>query len=309
MITALCLNPCIDKTLHIDGFEYGGMNRVQSVETLGSGKGVNVAIAAAELGMQSECIGFLNEENGERIEDRLSAAGVRAQFVRLGGQVRTNIKLLNLSEGVVTEINEKGVSVGEGQLQDMLRLVCERAPSGGYLVLTGSLPPGCPDDYYKTIMLAVKNRGCKCVLDAEGESFRSGIQGQPYLVKPNQYELELSVGRSLNGVDEICAAAKELVAGGAQNVAVSMGAVGALITNGTQSFFAPKLNIKVRSTVGAGDSMVAGLLAGFSKDRTLPEAFACGVASASARVISEVPSVFRRSDYEKLLPEVKIIEI
>ncbi len=309
MITALCLNPCIDKTLRIDGFEYGGMNRVQSADILGSGKGVNVAVAAAQLGLKAECIGFLNEGNGEPVERRLTDAGVQTRFIRLGGQVRTNIKLLDLSRDVVTEVNEKGALVVERKLDEMLDLVCRRAAQSEYLVLTGSLPPGCPADYYKTIMLALKDQGCKCVLDAEGDSFLNGLQGRPFLIKPNQYELELSVGRRLTGVDEVCAAAKELVAAGAQNVAVSMGADGALITNGIQSFFSPKMDIEVQTTVGAGDSMVAGLLMGFSAGKALPEVLACGVACASASIVSTTQGVFLRLDYEKLLPEVKIIEI
>ena len=150
-------------------------------------------------------------------------------------------------------------------------------------VLSGSLPPGCPADYYRTLIETVEGLGCRCILDADGEPMRYGLESRPFMIKPNRAELERMAGRELTTLQDVRAAALKYIDQGVAVVAVSLGADGALITDGDETLFAPKLTLELKSTVGAGDSMVAGLACGFIGDNELEEAFRMGVACASAR--------------------------
>jgi 1-phosphofructokinase len=306
MITAVCLNPCIDKMVSIEGFQYGGMNRIVTARSDVGGKGVNVAIVAAQLGMESECIGFLHQDNGKIVERKLLTSGTQGDFLWLDGQVRTNIKLLDQSTGKVTEINEPGLPVGQEQLDKMVDLVCQHAQDSDFMVFTGSLPPGCPKDYYKTLIDAVEGLNCRCVLDAEGALLAQGIQARPYLIKPNLYELETVVGRKLESLEEIRRAALDFIDQGIQVVAVSMGDKGTMITDGEQTLYAPCVSVPVKSTVGAGDSMITGLIAGLMAELPLQEVFRKGVACAAASVMLEGTLLPEKSTYRQLLTKVAI---
>jgi 1-phosphofructokinase len=308
MIGSICLNPCIDRTVEIEEFTYGGMNRILSSREDGCGKGVNVALVARTLGMDAVCAGFLFAENGESIASRLRAAGAGEDCIWLPGKVRTNLKVFDRKNARITEINEAGAFIGEEGRARMVEKVRALAARCDTMVFTGSLPPGCPPDFYETLLNATAGQ-CRCVLDAEGEKLTCGMRAHPFLIKPNQYELELRVGRSLGTLSEIKEAAVQCAREGIAIVAVSMGGDGAMITDGEKSYFAPALKVPVRSTVGAGDSMVAGFLHGLSLGEDLAGVFARGVAAGTAAVMTEGTQLLARADYEKLLARVAIEEI
>lgn len=309
MITTVSLNPCVDRTITLDRFVYGGLNRAVSARGDGAGKAVNVAIVAASLGVQAECVGFLHRENGRIIENRLLLSGVSGDFVWLDGHVRTNIKLVDVEKGVVTEINESGAPVSEKDLEQMTELVLNHAQDSDYLVLTGSLPPGCPSDYYRTLIEAVEGLNCRCILDAEREALAQGLQARPFMIKPNQAELEAVVGHPLGSVHEVRDAALHFINHGVSVVAVSMGVHGALITDGEQTLYAPHMDVPVKSTVGAGDSMVAGLTIGFLSELPLEEAFRMGVACGTASVMTEGTQLVQKSTYKQLLDKMIIQKV
>ena len=294
MICAVCLNPCIDRTVEIEEFTYAGMNRILTSRSDGCGKGVNVALASRELGMDSALIGYLYEDNGRRIADRLEDAGCAQDCIWLPGQVRTNLKIFDRKNKKITEVNESGERVPNDAQQEMIEKVREYAGLSDIMVFTGSLPPGCPADFYKTLIEAAEGK-CRCVLDAEGEKLTRGMEAKPFLIKPNQYELELRVGRKL-----------ECVAEGIGIVAVSMGGDGAFITDGRESLFAPVLDVDVRSTVGAGDSMVTGFLHGIALGEGLAGIFRRGVAAGTAAVTTEGTQLMTKETYESLLGRVVI---
>lgn len=306
MVTSVCLNPCIDQSLKISAFTYGGMNRVSDSRSDAGGKGVNVAIAAAQLGLESECIGLLAEENNTIIHRQLLKYGVKSDFVSCEGRVRTNIKLLDESKGVVTEINESGTPVSPRQLEQMTELFYHHAQDSDFLVLSGSMPPNCPKNYYRTLIEAVSDLPCRCVLDADREALNEGIQANPFLIKPNLFELETAVGYTLDSIDSVKEAAISMVKKGVQIVVVSMGSQGALITDGSRTLMAPRLQVPVRSTVGAGDSMVAGLVAGFLADKELDEVFAMGIASATACIMTEGTIPLEKAQYKSLIGQVQV---
>ena len=283
MITSISLNPSIDRTLAVDAFTTGGLNRVKSQTDVAAGKGTNVALAAAALGEKSECIGFMYREGGRLFEDRLSAGGVGCDFLWCDGAVRVNVKVFDREKGEITELNQSGTPVTAEQLEEMTQLVLRHARQTDFLVLTGSLPPACPVDYYRTLAEAAAGQNCRVLLDADGDRLRAGIEAKPFLIKPNRYELELLTGRTLDTVDKLLCAAEEIVRSGVGVVAVSMGGEGALITDGKEAWRTPGLKIDVKSTVAAGDSMIAGLAAGFGRGYDLQNAFRLGVAAATAR--------------------------
>lgn len=306
MITAVSLNPCIDRTVKLKKFTYGGMNRAVSARNDAGGKAINVAISAARLDVASGCIGLLYKENGRIIENKLISNETQCDFLWLEGRVRTNIKLQDESTGQVTEINESGMPVSDEILEKMLDLVSKHAATSDFLVLTGSLPPGCPDDFYRTVIEQVEGLNCRCILDAEGAKFSEGIKARPFLIKPNLYELEVATGRSFSGLEDVRDAAMRYIDMGVENVAVSMGAQGALLTNGTETLYAPRVDVKVQSTVGAGDAMVAGLTAGFLAEKELAEVLRMGAAAGTASCMTEGTQLIERATYKNLLDMIEI---
>ena len=306
MITTISLNPSIDRTVNVEKFVHGGLNRVVSAHSVAAGKGINVALTASALGVASECIGFMYREGSKLFEKRLMVGGGEYNFVWCDGSVRTNVKVFDQSTGTITEINESGARVSEDDLKRMTDLVALHAENTDYLVLAGSLPPGCPTDYYRTLIQTVEGLGCRCVLDADGDRMRYGLEARPFMIKPNRYELELMTGEKLNTLKEIRDAAQKYLDMGVSVVTVSLGSEGALITDGDETLYAPKLALDVKSTVGAGDAMVAGLTCGFIGDNELEDAFRMGVACASARCATESYRVIDKTEYKRLLDQVKI---
>lgn len=309
MITTISLNPSIDRTVVVDSFTQGGLNRVISTHSVAAGKGINVALAVSSLGVDAECIGFMYREGSKLFEKRLMVNSTAYNFVWCEGSVRTNIKVFDRSRGEITEINESGAQVSEDDLKRMSELVTRHAENTDYLVLAGSLPPGCPADYYRTLIQSVEGLGCRCILDADGDRLRYGLEAKPYMIKPNRYELEMITGRELKTLKDIRDAAQKFIDMGVSVVAVSLGAEGAMITDGSDAFFAPRLNIEVKSTVGAGDSMVAGLACGFIGDNSLEDSFRMGVASATARCVTEGNRVIDKTVYKALLDMVRLERI
>ena len=307
MIASVCLNPCIDRTVEIDSFVYGGLNRIRSARSDGCGKGVNVALVAREMGMEASVLGFLFEDNGRCIAERLENAGVGEDCIWLPGAVRTNLKVFDRAQRRVTEINEPGEPIPEEALTRMVDKVRAYAEIADTMVFTGSLPPGVPADFYRTLLEATQGK-CRCVLDAEGEKLVRGLEAHPFLIKPNDYELGLLAGKPVETLEDVKEAALACCRGGVHLVAVSLGSRGAFLTDGVRCLFAPAVEVEVRSTVGAGDSMVAGFLHGLHLGEDLCGIFRRGVAAGTAAVTTEGTQLLRRDVYEAMLPRVEIRE-
>lgn len=306
MITSVSLNPSIDRTLCVKDFTTGGLNRVLSQTDVAAGKGVNVALAAAALGADSECIGFMYREGGSLFEKRLHAGGVHSDFMWCDGAVRVNVKVFDQTKGEITELNSSGTPVTEAQLAEMTRLVQAHARKSDYLILSGSLPPACPVDYYCTLAEAAEGENCRVLLDADGDRLRAGMKAKPFLIKPNRYELELLTGRKLDSIDLLLEAAQECIREGVGAVAVSMGSEGALIVDDKSAYRTPGLKVEVKSTVAAGDSMIAGMAVGLSRGYPLEEAFRLGVAAATARCCTPPEEIITPETCLRLLDELKM---
>lgn len=280
MIYTVTLNPALDYILRADSFRQGGVNRACSTKMLCGGKGVNVSWVLRNLGVESTALGFLAGFTGREIERMLTEHGCRTDFTWLEkGMSRINVKVIAEEE---SELNAPGPRIET--LEPLLKKL-DALGAGDTLVLAGSLPAGIPQDAYASIL--ARTKAGKCVVDTTGEALRGTLKYRPFLIKPNHHELGELFGKTLSGKGQVADCARALLAEGAQNVLVSMGSGGALLagSDGTiRECAAPKGVVK--GTTGAGDSAVAGFLAGYA-DGGLETALKMSVAAGSASAFSE----------------------
>ena len=306
MITTVCMNPSFDKTASVDTLATGGLNRLRDVRVDVGGKGVNVAVVLKRLGVPVSCVGCLGERGRESFLQMIRQEGVPFDYLPMPGEVRTNLKLLDNSTRAITEFNEPGISMDSAQLEDFLTLLREKAGESEYVVLSGRLPEGCAEATYQRCLKTLEE---KCVLDCAGETLLHGIKERPFLIKPNLPEIEGIMKKELRTLRGLRDAALFLIEYGAQNVIISMGKYGAMLVSRTDTFFAPALMVEARSTVGAGDAMIGGVLAGLSRGESLAESFRWGVAAGAASVMTDGTQLLRRPDFEALLPKVTVQEV
>ncbi len=306
MITTICLNPAFDKTVKVEELRLGEVNRILHVREDLGGKGINVAAVARRLKLQVQCLGCMGETGSGKLREKMVEEGIPFEFMTIPGAIRTNMKIVSAKEQAVTEFNEPGCPMTEEQLEHFMTLVMGKS-AGSFVVLTGSLPPGCPEDTYQKIILQLD--GTPCILDAQGNNLLLGLAAKPYLVKPNLSELESTIGTSLRTLRAIRDAAYVLMKKGAQSVIVSMGKMGALFTDGKRTLYSPALSVKALSTVGAGDAMVGGVLHGLEKGEPLADAFRCGMAAGAASVMTEGTQPICYEDYQSLLNKVVVQEV
>ena len=300
MITALCLNPSLDRTVYVERLERGGTNRVLREQTVPGGKGVNVARMMASFGLLSQAALFLGREDERLMEETLSGWGCGMRAVMLDGALRVNIKVMDQSRGEITELNAPGSPVNDRQLEAMEDLVIESAAQSRWLCLCGSLPPGCPDGYYARLIRGVRRRApaCRIALDASGESFRLALREGPDLIKPNLDELSAFAGYPIGDIDEAPRSIEALREGGAKDIILSMGARGARLYAGGTILLVSGLKVPVATTVGAGDAMLSGYIAGLEEGLSRKEAFRLAAAAAAARVAGQEE---RREEYVRLI--------
>jgi 1-phosphofructokinase len=253
------LNPAIDRTVTISNFTAGEVNRAEQVRNCAGGKGVNVACALADDGRRVGVTGFLGRDNSAIFERLFAQKGIADDFVRLAGQTRVGIKITDPVLKQTTDINFPGLEPSSADI-DALREQMGRC-QGEWFVLAGSLPPGMDAGIYRELTAQLKARGAKVALDAGGEPLRLALDAAPDIIKPNLRELEATVGESLPTREAVERAARGLLSRGVGMVVISMGADGALFVTAETTLFARPPSVEVRSTVGAGDAMVAGIVA------------------------------------------------
>ena len=282
---AITLNPAIDRTITIPNFQAGKVNRVQAEYSNAGGKGVNVASSLADAGHKIAVTGFLGRENVALFERLFARKRIADHFVRLDGETRVGIKITDPVLRETTDINFPGAEPLPSDLA-ALRAIVDHFDAE-WFVLAGSLPPGVETTIYRDLTAALKARGRKVALDTSGDSLNQAIEAVPSFIKPNIHELEGLVGRALPSREAVTEAARELVARGIEMVVVSMGEQGACFVGSEGVLFAIPPAIEVRSTVGAGDAMVAGVLS--SKIRGLSLADTARVSTAfSVRAIGKL---------------------
>lgn len=260
-IVTVSLNAAIDQTASVPDFTAGAVNRVAWEQSDAGGKGVNVASFLTGFGHRVAVTGLLGEGNTELFTRLFAEKGMADRFVRVPGHTRVNVKIVDDVRDRVTDINFPGVAAGPSDLRAVSAVVEELCEAGAeWFILSGSLPAGLPPESYRQLTALVKSRGRKVVLDTSGAAFAGAIDAGPDIVKPNIDELTELVGHPLDGARAVIEAARDLRRRGIALVAVSMGARGAILVDATGAVHAAPPPVAVKSTVGAGDAMVAGIV-------------------------------------------------
>jgi 1-phosphofructokinase len=309
-ITVVSLSPAMDKRVEVENFRAGGTNRVLFSRAEAAGKAVDVALALAALGRRVRCVGILPGRGGA-VTERLKRHGVPFDFLDAPGEVRVNQKVFDRATGEITEINEPCPDAPGALLEAAADAALQAARDSAFLVLTGSLPGACPADWYKNLIRRVRETAphCRCVLDADGERLRLGIEAAPFLVKPNINELAQWAGHPLATRGEALQTAQALRARGIAYVAVSMGAQGAILVAEDGAFAAEALAVPIRTTTGAGDAMVAGMLCAILDGENAADVLRNGVAVATARCADGGDGFLQREMAEGLRQRVQVQDL
>lgn len=292
MILTVTLNPAVDKTYTSGELITGHVNRMRTVMSIAGGKGINVTRVLRQYGYPVCATGFLGGYAGNFIEDYLRANQVYCRFIHVDGETRSNMNIL-ADNGYVTEILEPGPKINEEQMQQFLTQYEKLLPESELVILSGSLAAGLPEDFYSVLIDKARMRGIKTLLDTSGESLRKGIEAKPYLIKPNQKELEYIIGHKLVNRNDVVEAALSIHASGVAHVIVSMGKKGLLSVDGGKVFFAKAAKIKVLNTVGCGDSVVASyamsIMSRVRNEEALQRAAAISMANATTLISADIP--------------------
>lgn len=259
-IATVTLNPAIDQTVRVDNFRLNSVNRVQGLTFDASGKGVNVASFLADYGHDIAVTGYLGQANVDIFEQFFAAKGIDDYFVRVPGNTRINIKVVDELNQQTTDINMPGQSPPQEAMNTLLETIEQLTNSCDWFVLSGSLPPQVPSRVYATIITQLKRQKKRIILDTSGEALREGIRAGPTIVKPNIEELQHLIKYALTSEAEIQQAAHQLLNEDIELVVVSMGKRGAMLVEQATTLIATPPTMRVKKTFGAGDAMVAGLV-------------------------------------------------
>lgn len=306
MIKTLTLNPAVDKAVTIERFAVGAVNRIASVRLDAGGKGINVARVLHRLGAPTIAIAPVAGGAGRFLDERLSQEGIPHDFLEGRGESRTNLKVVDPVLGTHTDINEPGPALTDADLEALGAKLLDDLKPGDWVVFSGSVPAGVPTDLYGKWLTRVSARGAKTVLDADGVLFALGLAGRPDVVKPNLSELESWAGETLDTEQALFGAVERLKAAGAGTVAVSLGGKGAWLFVGDGAWFAPGLRVEAKSTVGAGDALVAALTWGLASGLDPSEVLARAVATATASVVRAGTGAGDPRDIETFLARVAV---
>lgn len=308
MIATLTLNPAVDKMAIVENITPAGLNRVLKTMQSPGGKGINVSKGLTRLGSGTTALGITAGDTGAWIKKSLSANHISHDFVEGDGQTRMNLKVFARSTETIAEFNEKGNQVSQEVIDRVWEKLRHYAGQSEFLVLSGSVPAGVGNNIYSEIISTFKGH-TKTVLDADGMLLFHGIETIPYLVKPNIQELEKLFNRTLAREEEIIACGRELVNRGIAKVLISRGGDGSILVTEEACYRVYPVRVPVKSTVGAGDSMVAGFLHGLSRGMRDPEALSLSAACSTAAVMTEGSEVFALETVENILGKIRIEKV
>ncbi len=299
MIYTVTFNPAVDYVVHSGAMELGSVNRSNGEEIYFGGKGINVSFVLKELGLTSKALGFIAGFTGEAIKKGVEEKGIDSDFVQLeNGFSRINIKIKSTEE---TELNGQGPNISEKAIAELFTKL-QKLQDGDTIVLAGSIPNTLPSDIYEQILQRISNKKIKAVVDATGQLLMKVLPYKPFLIKPNNHELGEMFGVKLTTIEEIEEYARKLQAMGARNVLISMAGDGALLIDETgEAHHCGVCKGTVKNSVGAGDSMVAGFIAGI-KDGDYEYALKLGTATGGATAFSD--GLATKPEIDRLLSEL-----
>ncbi|GER66115.1 1-phosphofructokinase [Weizmannia acidilactici] len=300
MIYTVTLNPSVDYIVQVENFELGGLNRSVMDTKFPGGKGINVSRVLKRLGVDSTALGFLGGFTGGYIEKFLREEGISTDFVHVSEDTRINIKL---KSGVETEINGKGPSISEAELDKLLAQI-EKLNENDMILFSGSIPSSLPSTIYVDLIKRCQKKNIRVIADVSGEPLNHVIKADPFLIKPNHHEIGEIFGVKVETPEEAHKYGSRLLDMGVENVIISMAEKGALFLNQEVSYYAVAPKGTVKNSAGAGDSVVAGFMSGIAKGKPYEEAFALGVACGSATAFSM--ELCTKEEAEELLKQVNV---
>ena len=299
MIYTVTFSPAIDYVVDLKSLEIGAINRSQGEKAFPGGKGINVSIVLANLGTPSIATGFLGGFTGNFIKEELEKMNIKSSFVEVDGLTRINVKLRGKEE---TAINGQGPHISDEKIEELISQL-EKLTSKDLLVISGTVPSSLPSNIYETILERIKDHHVQLIIDSNKDILLNTLKYHPLLVKPNQEELEEMFDVKIHNEEELIANARRLLDLGAQNVIVSLGKHGALLVNNECHILSGCPEGKVKNTVGAGDSLVAGFIDEYIKSGNIVMALYKGIATGSASACSE--GLATKEDVDALLNKLE----
>lgn len=306
MIYTITLNPALDHFLDVEKLRVDDANRVRSECLYAGGKGIDVSRAIRHLGGDSMALGFIGGHNGRVMVEMLKAEGVNTYFTPIAEETRRDIVVCTVKGARQTMLNARGPLVTADEWQMFLAHLALLELRDAYVVVGGSLPRGVPADAYGRIVQLVQHRGARAILDADGACFKAGLKAGPFAIKPNVNELRRLTGRTLRTEREMMRAASELNRGGVDIVMVSCGRHGLLVASREGDYRAVPPPVRVKSTVGAGDSMVAGFVFRHAGGKSVEECVRFATAAGTAATLAPGNQLCRLADVQRLLSKVKV---
>lgn len=306
MILTITFNPAIDKTIKVSGLKVDGVNRVDYSRSDAGGKGINVSKTIRELKGESIALGFIGGKNGDMIQGYLNEAGIRNDFVRVSGETRMNTKIVDTVNNTFTDINESGPAITADKVEALKSKIGSYLKENDILILSGSVSAGVEETIYKEIIELANSAKAKVILDAERKLFLEGIKAGPFMVKPNIDELETAFNKKIEGEKDLIETAKELLQFGIRYVVVSLGGEGSVVVSSDKVIKAKGMRVEVKSTVGAGDSMVGALAVALERGYDIENALKFAAATSTATVMTEGSQTGKLQDIQKIIDKIEI---
>ena len=309
MIGTITLNPSIDQNILVDRLVKDDANRAKAIHVTAGGKGINVSKVVRELGGRTKAYALLGGFTGEYLKDLARPLDFQLVAEPVRGSTRVNTVLTDLKDDTQTRVSAPGPVISAGEVERFTRRLLAARPKPFVWALGGSICPGMRPSVYRQLIRRLQKNGTPCVLDTDGEALKLGVEARPFMIKPNEYEMQRLCGRPLKSMEDYLLAARHWVRAGVGLVVVSLGAKGALFADAGQLFHASSPAVEVRSNVGAGDSLIGGVLWGLRRKMTLAEAARWGIAASCSAILREAPRLCLKSDIPGLLRRVKVREL
>jgi 6-phosphofructokinase 2 len=304
MIYTLTLAPSLRKVIEVEEFAYDDVNTILVEQRTAEGKGIDISRVIKELGGQSVALGFVGGYNGAEVEGRLAAEGMCCDFTRINGETRLNVSIFQRRKKTHTLLSAALPQVTEFEAAVIYNRI-KQIPNGSYVVMTGGLPPGLDPAFYAQVVTLLKSKGVRTFLDADGDALKSGVAAGPCLVKPNIHEFGRLVENTMKEQEEVAQAASaylDIV----DFIVVSMGARGAVGVSREGMYCVTPPKVNVRSSIGAGDALLAGTVFGLSEGGSFRDALILGVSCGTASTLNASPAICAKDDVYAIMKQVSI---
>ena len=307
MIYTITFNPYLDRTIDIQELIYDDVNEIVDEKRRAGGKGIDVSRVIKELGGQSIALGFIGGYSGLELESRLIYEGVVCSFTRINGETRTNITVYQRNKKIQTLLSTSDPDVSPVEIAAFHNTLKE-IPRGSYVVISGNPPKFVNENFYAQLVVTLRDNGVKVILDTDGEALKKGASAGPFLIKPNIHEFGRLVEKNVLSVEEIIEYSKDY-RDTVEHIIVSLGARGVIAISRNDVYYATPPKIRVGSSIGAGDSLLAGLTYALSEHRAIEEAIVLGVACGTASTLNPGIELCKKEDVDIIKKDVIIKRI